>query len=156
MDRLGLIYTDFSVYHGTRDILREDIVDPKTNRPIGSVTLYRKDNAISVCSGKKEVSALTQKGKYKEDGKVVPYRKLTRQVLLAKEEYRSLEDMGITHAYFLGKKSSLDHVFCLRKGKDLAGIIEAEDSDVNALKGLTLVLAQRVEDQDYIFDFMRK
>ena len=91
--------------------------------------------------------------------------------------------MGISHAYFLGDKSSLSSVFCFERGKDLSGVVYSKDSETNtgqksndfspvspnpkqtfegfgdiqtALKGLALVLAQRIGEQEYIFEFMRK
>ena len=65
--------------------------------------------------------------------------------------------MGLTHAYFLGELSSLSQVFCFEKGSDLSGIVYAKESDdISALKGLSLVLAKRIENQKFIFEFMKR
>ena len=65
--------------------------------------------------------------------------------------------MGLTHAYSLGDRSSLSQVFCFEKDVNISGIIYAREPDnFSALKGLTLVIAQRIEEQDFIFEFMRK
>ena len=71
--------------------------------------------------------------------------------------YKGLEKLGRTHAYFLGEKSSLSHIFCFEKDGDFSGIIYSKKSDdENALRGLTLVLAQQIENQDFIFEFIKK
>ena len=155
--RLGMIYTDFNLSPETREILTEEIIDPKTNRAIAEIRLYNDGNTISVNSKRKELSAMTQFGEYKEVGVVVPYRRLTKAVLLSKDEYKALEGMGITHAYFLGGRSPISQVFCFERESDISGVVYSKDSnDDNALKGLALVLAQRIEKQDFIFEFMRK
>ena len=155
--RLGMIYTDFNLSPETREILTEEIIDPRTNKAIADIRLYNHGNIISVNSKRKELSAMTQFDEYKEDGIIVPYRRLTKAVLLSKEEYKTLEEIGITHAYFLGEKSPISQVFCFERDGDISGVVYSRDSnDTNALKGLTLVLAQRIEEQDFIFEFIRK
>ena len=155
--RLGMIYTDFNLSPETREILTEEIIDPKTDKAIADIRLYNNGNIISINSRRKELSAMTQFGEYKESGVIVPYRRLTKAVLLSKEEYKALEEMGITHAYFLGEKSSVSQVFCFEREGDISGVVYSKDSnDNNTLKGLALVLAQRIEEQDFIFEFMRK
>jgi len=155
--RLGMVYTNFNLLPKIRDISKEDIINPNTNKEIGEIRLYNEGNIISVKSKRKELSALTQFGEYKENGVIVPYRKLTKAVLLSKKEYKTLEEMGVTHAYFLGDKSPLSHIFCFEKDGNFSGVIYAkEPDDNNALRGLTLALAQKIEDQDFIFEFIRK
>lgn len=153
----GMIYTDFNLGLGNRDISTEDIVNPLSNKSIARVQLYQYGNIIAVNSKKKELSAYTQNGEYKEEGIIIPYRKITKDVLLSKQEYKTLKEMGLTHAYFLGDKSSLSQVFCFEKDADISGVIHARESDdVSALKGLALVLAQRIEDQEFVFEFIKK
>lgn len=153
----GIIYTDFNLSLGNRDISTEDIVNSLSNELIARVQLYQQGNIIAVKSKRKELSAYTQNGEYKEEGIIISHRKMAKEVLLSRPEYKPLEEMGLTHAYFLGDKSSLSHVFCFEKDADISGVIHAREADDNsALKGLALVLAQRIEDQEFIFEFMKK
>ena len=76
---------------------------------------------------------------------------------MSRPEYKALEGTGLAHAYFLGDSSSLSQVFCFEKDADISGVIYArEPDDISALKGLALVIAQKIEEQDFIFEFMRK
>jgi hypothetical protein len=155
--RLGMIYTDFTILPETREIFTEEIVDPRTNKAIANLEVYNKENILSVNSKREELSAITRDGEYREKGVIIPYSKLAKASLLLKKEYRPLKEMGVTHAYFLGEKSSLLQVFCFEKDGDLSGVVYSRDAnDTSALKGLALVLAQRIEEQDFIFEFMRK
>jgi len=155
--RLGIVYTDFNLSPETREISTEEIIDPKTNKAIAEIRLFNNGNVISINSKREELSAVTQFGEYKEGGVIVPYRRLTKAVLLSRPEYKSLEEMGITHAYFLGESSPISQVFYFERKGDISGVVYSKDSsDNNALKGLALVLAQRIEDQEFIFEFMRK
>jgi len=154
---VGTIYTDFNLHLGNRGITEEDIVGPLSNRSIGKIELYQNKNIIAIKSKKKEISAYTLEGEYKEEEIIIPYRKISKESLLAKPEYLALEEMGLTHAYFLGELSSLSQVFCFEKGSDLSGIVYAKESDdISALKGLSLVLAKRIENQKFIFEFMKR
>ena len=156
-ENIGLIYTDFNLVSGKRDIILEDLVNPSSNKAIAQIHLYRNGNIVSVNSRKKELSAFTEKGEFKEDGMIIPYQKTPKNILLSNPEYKKLEAMGIIHAYFLGDASALSHVFCFEKGGNLSGIIyEKRADDAAALKGLSLVLAQRIENQDFIFEFIKK
>ncbi len=153
----GIVYTDFNLCLGTRDISAEDIVNPLSNKSIATVELYQHGTIVAIRSKGRELSAYTQSGEYKEGGIIIPYRKICKDVLLSRPEYKALEEMGVTHAYFLGDGSSLSQVFCFKKDSDISGVIHARESDDNsALKGLSLVLAQKIEDQEFIFKFMKK
>lgn len=153
----GMIYTDFNLGLENRYISTEDIVNPLSNKSIARVQLYQHGNIVAVNSKRKELSAYTQKGEYKEKGIVIPYRKMAKDVLFARPEYKTLEEMGLTHAYFLGDRSSLSQVFCFEKDADISGVIHAREADdLSALKGLALVLAQRIENQEFVFEFMKK
>ena len=156
---LGVVFTDFNLHLGIRDITIDDIVNPDNNKSLASIRLYQNENILSVNSKKKELSALSLHGDYKEEGIIIPYRKLTKSMLLSKEEYKALEEMGVTHAYFIGDKSPIAQVFCFEKEGDISGIVYARNPDDDkpsvALKGLTLVLAERIENQDYLFEFLK-
>jgi hypothetical protein len=152
-----MIYTDFNLNLGNRDISVEDIVNPISSKSIASVQLYQQGNIVAVNSKGKELSAYAQNREYKEEGIIIPYKRMAKDILLSRQEYKSLEEIGLTHAYFLESKSSLSQVFCFEKDADISGIIHAREADgVSALKGLALVLAQRVEDQEFVFEFMKK
>ena len=153
----GVIYSNFNLNLGNRDISTEDIVNPLSNKSIARVELNQHGNVVAVKSKRKELSAYTPNGEYKEEGIIIPYRKIAKNILLSRPEYKSLEEMGLTHAYFLGDRSSLSQVFCFEKDADISGVVYARESDdISALKGLALVIAQRIEQQDFIFEFMRK
>lgn len=153
----GVIYTDFKLSLGIRDVSAEDVVNPLSNNTIAKVYLYEDENIVSVRSKGKELSAYTQDGEYKEGRIVIPYRKMARDVLLSRQEYKALKGMGVTHAYFLGGLSSLSQVFCFEKQADISGVIHTREADdTSALKGLSLVLAQRIENQEFIFEFMKE
>lgn len=157
--KLGLIYSDFSIITNPgKDISREDIVEPKTKKTIGRIELYQDNSAIKVFFGKKEMSSLSIENEYKEDGILIPCKKLSKARLLAKEEFRHLEELGVTCAYFLDEKSNISRVFCFERNKDLSGLVytkEIEDNDTSpAFKGLALVLEQRIINQEYIFEFL--
>ena len=153
----GLVYTDFNLKLGNRGIASEDVVNPLSDKAIAQIHLYQNGNVIYVNSRRKELSAFTENGDYREDGVIIPYRRMAKDVLLARPEYKALEEMGGTHAYFLGDMSSLSQVFCFAKGSDISGVIHSREADdVSALKGLTLVLAQRIEDQEFLFEFVKK
>jgi len=153
----GLIYTDFSLNPGDRDILLEDVVNPLSNKAIAQVKLYQNGNIISVHSKRKELSAFTNSGEYKENGIIIPYKKMIRDTLLSRPEYKSLNEMGVTHAYFLGDKSNLSQVFCFEKDGNTSGVIHTKERNNNiALQGITLALAQKIENQDFIFEFIKK
>lgn len=153
----GVIYTDFNLRLGNRDISAEDITNPKTNKMIAQVELYKEGNIVSITSKRKELSAYTQNGDYKEDGIIIPYKRVAKDVLLSRTEYRQLKEMGLTHAYILGDTSPISQIFCFEKDSDICGIIYAgKDDNMSALKGLSLVLAQRIEDQEFLFEFMKK
>jgi len=153
----GVIYSDFNLNLGNRDISTEDIVNFLSNKSIARVELNQHGNVVAVKSKRKDLSAYTQNGEYKEEGIIIPHRKIAKNVLLSRPEYKALEEMGLTHAYFLGDRSSLSQVFCFEKDADISGVIYARElDDLSALKGLALVIAQRIEEQDFIFEFMRK
>jgi hypothetical protein len=155
-ENVGMIYTDFNFYQGVRDLSIEDVVNSK-NKRIARVSLFGDRDLISVGNKQGELSAFSRDQEYTENGVVIPYRKLTRTQLLERPEYEALEDLGVTHAYFLAEKSDLSQVLCYEKDGEISGVVSAKkDSDLVALKGLSLVLAQKIEDQDYIFEFVRK
>ncbi|MEI7719044.1 MAG: hypothetical protein WCI72_04200 [archaeon] len=156
-ERRGIIYTDFKFALGIRDVSQEEVIDPVTNKAIGNVRLYKNDKILGVYSHNKEIATFTSQGEYTENGIVIPYKKMTQEVLLARPEYKFLEQMGITHAYFLGDGSSLSQVFCFQKGEDISAIVDSKDTEYDsALKGLLLAITKRIEDQDFIFEFMKK
>ncbi|MFH1073375.1 MAG: hypothetical protein V1743_08150 [Nanoarchaeota archaeon] len=156
---LAMLYTDFYVRQGMRAITLEDAVNPRTHRELAKIQLYTEDAIISVMRNNREISGLTMAEEYREDGIIVPCTKLTKPRILSKEEYTPLEELGVTHAYVLGDKSSLSQVFCFEREGDLAGIVfikDRKDHDpVLALKALPLVLAERIIAQDYLFEFVR-
>lgn len=116
--RLGVIYTDFLAYEGMRDIMDEEIIEHKTKKPIARIKVNNLRDVVSVTSSKmfghKEISGFSKKGEYRENGIIIPCKKVAKAVLLANPEYKKLEDMGISHAYFLDTddKSALLSVFC--------------------------------------------
>lgn len=155
-ETIGMAYTDFHLRPGNRDISSEDIVEPLSNKTIAQARLHQEGNIIAVSLKGKEISAYTKQGEYKENGIIIPYRKMMKDVLLSRQKYEALKNAGLTHAYFLGENSSLHQVLCFEKDSDISGIIQAKGADdISALKGLSLVLAQRVENQEFIFEFMR-
>ena len=155
-ESVGMIYTDFNFYQGMRDIALEDVVDLQ-NIKIARVKLFGDKDLIDVRNKQGELSAFSRDHEYTENGVIIPYRKLSKTQLLERPEYTVLEEMGITHAYFLAEKSDLSQVLCYEREGELSGVVTAKkDSDLVALKGLSLVLAQKIEDQDYIFEFVRK
>lgn len=157
IESAGLIYTDFNLVPENRDIATEDIVNLLSNKTIAHIHLYKNGNVISVNSRRKELSAYTERGEYKEDGIIIPYRRIAKDVLVSRPEYKTLEEMGVIHAYFLGGRSALSQVFCFEKDGNLSGVVNTKErDDVAALKGLTLTLAQKIEDQEFIFEFMKK
>jgi len=157
---IGLVYTDFNLNPGIRDITLDDVVNPDNNQPLAKIRLYQNGNVLSVNSKKKELSALSLQGDYKEEGIIIPHRKLTKSILLSKQEYKALEEMGVASAYFIGDKSPIAQVFCFEKEGDISGVVytrnPADNEPSTALKGLTLVLAERIENQDYLFEFLRE
>lgn len=157
LERIGIVYTDFLLRLENRDITKEDIVDPETNKPIGQVRLYRKDNLIVVRFEGKDIATLSRQGVYNENGEEVPFRGYDTKDL-SLEKYTKLREMGLHHAYSLGKKSQLSHIFCFERDNSLASIVISRDGNEGtrvALTGLALSLAKRVGNQDYIFEFLR-
>lgn len=126
-------------------------------KEIGIINLYQHENILSVNSKGKELSSLAKLGEYKENGIITQYRKLTKAFLSSNEEYGGLENLGLTHAYFLEDESPLSHIFCFEREGDFSSIIYSKEADdLNALRGLTLAFAQKIEDQDFIFEFVKK
>jgi len=159
VERIGLIYTDFILREGMRDISAEDVVNPINKKVLARVNLLKGSKLISL--GKfRELASIDECGVYTERGKAVPYRKVSRESLLAMQGYENLEGKEfLTHAYFLGKESSssLSQVLCFEKEGNLASIVESKnDGIVFPLISLPLVFYQRIKDQDFIFRFMRK
>jgi hypothetical protein len=156
---IGLIYTDFLFYKGIRDITQEEIVDPKTKKPIGKVKLYTLDSIISVMPKgilKAELVSFSQEGEYKESGKIIPIRKVASQIVLAKPEYKNLANSGLIEAYGFAKDSLLDEMFCFEKGDDLSAVVHTKKEDLDsALTGLVLALSRRIERQEYLFNLFR-
>ncbi len=157
IERIGLVYTDFIVRPDTRDISREEIVNPQINKSIGHVNLHKKEGLVSVTFEGREIATINRDGGYKEDSKEVPIRRYN-STDLSSDKYARLKQMGLTHAYSLGEESSLAYVFCFARNGGLASIAisreEKEGTNI-ALKGLALSIATRVEEQDYLFDFLR-
>jgi len=157
LERVGLIYTDFLLRQGNRDITREDIVNPETSKPIGQVRLYRKDNLIVVRFDGKDIAILDRNGTYNEDGEEVPFRRYDARNLTS-EKYQRLREMGLDHAYSLGQKSQLSHIFCFEKDNSLASLVFSRDGNEGtqtALTGVALSLARRIENQDYVYEFLK-
>jgi len=157
---LGLIYTDFLVTPQSRDIFSEEIINPANQKVIGRVKLYKDEKIISVNSKGvfgSELSSLSQDEVYNEFGKPISTNKISSQIILAKPEFKHLSDAQLTHVYEFDKKSILESIYCFEKGNDLSAVINARDDNFDsALVGLTLALAQRIENQDYLFEFKRK
>jgi len=155
-ERIGLVYTDFLVREGMRDITNEEIVGPD-NRPIGSVELHRKNNLVSVRSGGKVVAAVEMDGAYREDGDKMKMKEYGLPSLDS-ERYAKLREMGLTHAYGLEKKSALSHLFCFERDGNLASTImgKGEEGCVDgAFKGMALAIKKRIEDQEFVFEFIK-
>lgn len=157
-ERIGLVYTDFLIRPEVRDITSEEIVDPLTNKIIGQIRILRKKNLIVVKANGKEIAALSREGFYREDGLNVSFKKYNEKNL-SSEKYAQLHSLGLNHAYSLGKKSQLSHLFCFERNGNLASLVYSKDGAEEglniALKSLTLALAQRIENQDYIFEFLK-
>ena len=157
-EKIGLIYADFNLHYKGRDVSREDIVDPKTNSLIGRISLYEKDNIISIKEKgiwKSNLSEFSRNSEYRENGKKINYNRLEKTILLKKEEYKDLEEWGLKYGYFLSG-SSISQILCFEKENELSGIVYADDKDKKAfLKGLVLVFSDRIESHDYVFEFMR-
>ena len=157
VERIGLIYTDFILREGMRDISTEDVVNPINKKVLARVNLLKGSKLISV--GKfRELASIDESGNYTERGKAVPYRKVSRESLLAMQGYENLEGREfLTHAYFTSENSSLSQVLCFEKEGNLASIVESKnDGIVFPLISLPLVFYQRISDQDFIFKFMGK
>ena len=157
MERLGMIYTDFLIRPENRDITKEDIVNPSTNKPIGQVKLYGRENLIAVRVNGKDIASFNRDGRYFERGKIIPFVRYGKKDL-SSEKYAKLMNMGIDHAYSLGKDSTLSHIFCFERNGGLASIVFGKKETVeidDALKGLALSLAKRIENQDYVFEFLK-
>lgn len=157
-ERIGLVYTDFLIRPGIRDINSEEIVDPLTNKAIGQIRIFRKKDIIVVRTNGKEIAALGRDGSYREDGLDIPFRRYDKKDL-SSERYSQLRSLGLNHAYSLGEKSQLSHLFCFERNGDLASLVyskEGAEGGLNlALKSLALALAQRIENQDYVFEFLK-
>jgi len=55
------------------------------------------------------------------------------------------------------EESDISRVLCYEKNRMLSGVITTRQSDdLSALKGISLVLAQKIENQDYLFEFMKE
>ena len=155
---MGIIYTDFLLNPGTRDISLEDIADPKTNKTLAQLQLGKTDR-ITVYSKGKEIAAYAKNDEYRENGTIITYTRTPKSLIISRQEYKHLEEMGLTHVFYFQGESSLGHVLCFEKDKNLAGLVyakEREDELSQALRGLVLVLASRIESQEYILEFLRK
>lgn len=153
---IGKIYTDFLLNPGSRDIDFEEIVD-YSNSLIGNIRIYSNGELVSVNQGRKKLGSLSLQGEYRENGVIVPYRRISKTILLGNQNYKPLEERGLSHAYFFDEQSSLTSVFCFEKEGEISGVVDArQSSEENALKGLLFVLAKRLEAQDFIFEFIRK
>ena len=153
----GLIYTDFKLQSGNRDINLEDVVNPASNTRIAQVHLYEKGNIISVTARGRELCAVTLGEEYREEGVIIPCRMLPKEVLLAGQHYQELAGLGVTHAYFLGNNSAISQVFCFERDGNISGVVHTkEQDDTSALKGLALTLLKRIKTQEFIFEFMRR
>ncbi len=152
----GVIYTDFQPALGMRDISQEEIVDLHNKKAMGVIELYGKGKLISVYQSRKwgrrrEVAAFGEDGKYRERKRAISYKKIPASALLS-EEYR---EMGLKHVFSL-EKSLLSQVFCFEKDGETSGVVQAKDDSIPALlSGLVLVLAEKVQNQEYVFEFLR-
>jgi len=156
-ERLGLVYTDFLLRPENRDITKEEVIDPLTNKSIGEIRLNWKGNLIVIRSNGKNICTINEKGEYHEEDKRIPFRRYGKKDLMS-EKYERLRNMGLDYAYSLGENSTISHAFCFERDGDLASVVFGKNEDVNindALKGLGLSLFKRVEDQDYVFEFVR-
>ncbi|MBI5065600.1 hypothetical protein HZA97_05170 [Candidatus Woesearchaeota archaeon] len=160
---LGVVYTDFTTSREQRDIRLEDILNPKTNKKIGRIELFVKDEIAVVRRkklidfSKKGIASLKKDETYKEEGKEVEVVRLPAAVLLRNEKYKQFDKMGLTHAYFLDG-SPIEQVFCFLMDGNVSGIVYTKEtgSDVNtALKALPLVLQDRLMQQEYVFELFR-
>jgi hypothetical protein len=181
---VGMIYTDFNLYQGMRNISKEEIVDSH-GKKLAVMRLFGDTDMISVANNDGILSAFSNDQNYTENGIVMPYRKFSRPQILERPEYSHLDRLGVTHAYFLDERSCISKIFCYERNGEISGIITERDDtkdDIRnasgltveqtsrsnirhsigqddytaALKGLSLMLAQKIEDQDYIFEFIRK
>lgn len=160
---IGLIYTDFTTSADQRDIKLEDIVNPKTNKRIGRIELFVKDEIAIVRRkkfidfSKKGIASLKKDETYKEDGKEVEVIRLPAEVLLRNEKYKQFANMGLTHAYFLDG-SPIEQVFCFMRGGNVSAIVYTSEKGNNvdtALKALPLALQDRLMEQEYVFELFR-
>lgn len=159
--KLAVIYSDFLLHPDSRDISYEEIISSASKKVMGNIRLFENEKAIQILNknGRSEIASVGNDGEYHESKKLIAYRRLSKAVLLSNPEYASLGAMGITHAYFMDSKSSssLQNIFCFERGSDISGVINSKsDSLDSCLAGLSLVLAERIINQDFIFRFMRK
>ena len=149
------MYADFILKANSRDIKREDIIDMDTNKPIGQIRLFNRDGIISVRFRSKEVASIDREETYKENGNKIKIQRYDSDVLTS-EKYDGLREMGLDHAYSLGKKSNIAYVYCFEREENLAGVVIGRDdeSEEAPFKGLALTLAKRIENQDFINEFL--
>lgn len=158
--RIGLIYSDFLLYPDSKDLLSEEIIDSVSEKPIARLNVYEGNYAIRLTLAKKnrELASLDKNWIYRENGSEIPMKKIPKTILLKKSGYEKLENSGLLHAYILGEKSSLEKVFCYEKDGDVSGVVYTKGNDIGLdtpLKGLALVLAKRIEEQEFIFGLLR-
>lgn len=153
---IGLVYTDFLLRLGGKEITKEEVVNPETDKPIGQIVLHRKNDLVVVEYGGKEIAALSKTGDYREGGQKMPIKTYSADDL-PQEKYANMRAMGLKYAYSLSEKSRISHAFCFERGNNLAGIVFGRDGEERseALKGLALILAKRIESQDYVFEFLK-
>lgn len=153
---VGMIYTDFLLQPSSRDISLEDVIGQK-RKVIARIRLFtEEDILISVESMgiiKKRLGAINGTKQYIERGKLVPYRRLSREAL--RSTYPGGEEIGITHGYELDPSSQYTRIICCSRESNLAGIIQTRNQGASFLPAIPLVLLDRIESQDYVFEFIR-
>ena len=151
---VALIYTDFDLKNSSRDITEEEIVNAENKKAIAQILLYNENNLVTIMQKRKPLSSLSLEAEFKIEGSQVPVKKVVRAAMTNRPDYSDLEFQGLTHAYFINQSSQ---VFCFEKEGNLASLVYTDHEDSNsAISLLPIILAKRIEEQDYIFEFMRK
>lgn len=152
-----LIYTDFVLRPKFRDISKEDIVTENWKKRVGKIILRNGDDTFTINKKRRELCGIDQDLQYRELGNPITYKRQIRDVLLSRPEYENMDDDGLSHAYFFEDASELSSVFCYEKDGNVSGLINTKNEDRDSmLKGLPFVLLKRIDDQEYLFDFMKK
>ncbi len=153
LEPLAYAATDFLVRSDSPISLVQKIKNTQNDKQVAEVRLYDKAT-IEIFKGRKQVSSFDGKD-YHEHGKLVSLKEVKRPWLLS-NGYEDYQDEGITHGYFLPQSSNLERVICFEKEGELSAIIESKKDEIDAvLIGLTLALYSRIEQQEYVFGFLK-